>query len=129
MPWVVDDVCGCGGQKVVVGNTGELRNPNFPAEVAVDEEWTGTIDAYNAGTETDTFRVRIDGEVGESFALGAGATKTISESGAGPKDFWIYLDRWVGVEGWLEWIKRHKIVLGVASAWGVGMVAVAAWVR
>lgn len=129
MPWVVDGVCGCRGQSV--GNSGEWRNPNFPAEVAVGEPWTGTIDAYNAGAETDTFRTRIDGEEVESFSLAPGATRTVSRSGTGPANFWIYLDRWTGAVGppWLEWIKAHWLPLTVLSTWGVGMVVVGVAVK
>lgn len=128
MPWVVDDVCGCDGQKV--GNSGEFRNPSFPTDVAVGEAWTGTINAYNAGTLPDTFRYRVGDQVMEGFPLQAGETKTLPIYGTGPANFWMYLDRQVGVgPDWVKWIKAHWLPLTVLSTWGVGMVAVGVAVK
>ncbi|MBA7593131.1 hypothetical protein ES703_00048 [subsurface metagenome] len=107
MPWVADAVFGAGGVANPVqrrgaptastAGIGELRNPTFPSEVAAGEPWTGTIDAFNTGTETHTFRFRSDGaEI--PVDLAPGASHTHGWSGTGPKEFWIYLDRWVAEE-------------------------------
>lgn len=131
MPWVADAVFGAGEVANPVrrataptAGIGELRNPTFPDEREVGEPWVGTIDAFNTGTETHTFRFRDDitGPVGE-FDLSAGGTNTGEWSGAGPKSFWIYLDRWVAEAPKLPW---HLIgVAAAASACVVGLAVVA----
>jgi len=129
MPWVADAVFGAGRVANPVrrataptAGIGELRNPTFPPDVAVGEPWTGTIDAFNTGTETHAFRFRIDAVAGESFDLGAGGTNTLHQSRTGPANYWIYLDRWVEAPPKkLPW----WVLAGVASASVVGLVVVA----
>jgi len=126
MPWVADAVFGAGRVANSARSTagiGELRNPTFPSDVAVGDLWTGTIDAFNTGTETHTFRFRMDSVAEESFDLGSGGTNTLSESRTGPDEFWIFLDRWVAEAPKLPW--RLIGVAAAASACVVGLVVVA----
>lgn len=96
--WVVDD-----SYKVVIGEKyvppapakGELRNPNFPAEVAPGEAWTGTIDGVNVGGTTGRFRFRIDTETTEEADIPPGGTYRLTVNGTGPAEFTIYLERYV----------------------------------
>jgi len=135
MPWVADAVFGAGGVANSVrsrrataptAGIGELRNPVFPSDVAVGDPWTGTIDAFNTGTETHPFRFRIDDTAEESFDLGPGGTHTLTQSGtqvSGGTNYWIFLDRWVAEAPKLPW--RLIGVAAAASACVVGLTVVA----
>lgn len=131
MPWVADAVFGAENRAVApvrratapTAGIGELRNPTFPDEVAVGDPWEGTIDAFNTGTETHTFRFRIDGAAEPSFDLGPSGTHTLSQSGVDPTEFWIYLDRWVAEAPKPPW--RLIGVAAAASACVVGLAVVA----
>jgi len=91
--WTVDDK-----YKVDIGRErgpakGALKNPNFPDKVKPDEHWTGTIDGYNIGGSSGTFRFRVDGETSDSFTLEPGEGKRLKVSGTGPASFTIYFER------------------------------------
>ena len=67
--WTVDDK-----YKVDIGREagpakGALKNPNFPDKVGPNEDWTGTIDGYNIGDSSGTFRFRVDSETSKEFTL------------------------------------------------------------
>lgn len=127
MPWVVDDTAGCGSCSGSLGS-GELTSPNFPAEVATNEAWTGTIDVHNTGTEADTFRVRERENTSPEFEVAPDGTHTYTTSGTGPADFMIYLDRaGEGAFDIWDWIKAHKLEVAAGSTafMVLGVVAVA----
>lgn len=116
MPWVIEDVYGAGVCSAL-HKTGELRNPYFPAEVGATESWTGTIEAVNIGESKDTFRIRVNGEAGEPFDLNPGESRTITESGVGPSEFTIFLERWTIVE--VPWYKKYAKEVAIISVAGV----------
>lgn len=113
MPWVVDDFYGARGSSV--GDSGRLRNPNFPYEVGLTESWTGSIEAVNVGDTRDTFRIRINDMVGAQFDLDPGESRTITESGVGPSDFRIFLERSVVEVPWYRKYAKELMLVSVAG--------------
>lgn len=114
MPWVVDDFYGARGSPAV-GDSGSLRNPNFPYEVDPTESWAGSIDAVNVGNTRDTFRIRINGVVGAQFDLDPGESRTITESGVGPRTFTIFLERGVVEVPWYRKYAKELMLVSVAG--------------
>lgn len=121
MPWVVDDTLGVNkgvgkAESAESGNSGVLRDPDFPRTAGANEEWEGNISVVNAGDETDTFRVMKDAGVHEpAFDLNPGESRVITFAGTGPQSFTIKLSR--EVEKIPLW-KKLIIPIGV----GVGAV-------
>lgn len=75
----------------------------------------GRIDAVNIGNTLDTFRVRINSVVGAQFDLNPGERRIITESGVGPSDFRIFLERGVVEVPWYKKYAKELMLVSVAG--------------
>ena len=93
--WVTDDTYDVNiGQEDNGGVAeGALQDPDFPDTVGANEDWEGTINGYNVGDASGTFRAKIGDVTTDSFTLGPGEGVTFTISGTGPSEFTIEFQR------------------------------------
>ncbi|MBA7593133.1 hypothetical protein ES703_00050 [subsurface metagenome] len=100
---------------------GELRNLRIPKfGVSSSEEWEGSVEAWNPVAATETFRLRITGDIeatSESFELGPGqhTVVTFNSTGFAP-GFTVTLQRMVG-ERWEDDDSRVEVVGEKITGW------------
>jgi len=86
---------------------GELRNLIFPKfGVGLSEDWEGSVEAWNHGTSTETFRVNMTGDISalsDEFQLAPGENTivTFSHTGFTPNGFTATIQRMMGEE-WMD---------------------------
>lgn len=101
---------------------GDLRNLKFPKfGVESTEPWEGSVEAWNAGSSTETFRLNVTGDIpgiSESFVVDPGGHSVVTFGGTGPTPtgFMATLQRLVGVE-WVDDDYKEEVVGQRITRW------------
>jgi len=100
---------------------GELRNLSIPKfGVSSSEEWEGSVESWNPVAATETFRLKITGDIeatSESFELGPGqhTVVTFNSTGFAP-EFTVTLQRMAGAV-WVNDDTRVEVVGEKITGW------------